>query len=482
MTYVSKLVRFATRRGHRLCRVRQPQERATSSPYLLKSTDAGKTWTIHRRRPAAARHGARIAEDHVDPKLLFCGTEFGLYFTLDGGKKWHRLKNGLPTIAVRDLGIQRSMSDLVIATFGRGFYVLDDYSPLRNAGPHYFDKPAAILPVRDAFLFMPRDQFGGRGKASLGAAFYTASNPPFGATFTYFLKDALPTKKQKRKEAAKGRKSAYPSLDELRAEAEEEEPAVIVTIADADGTPIQVFTGPSGAGVHRVTWDLRLPGPTLPRQAGPRAPDEDFPRRQSNGPLALPGKYQVTISKRVDGVVTRLAGPVDFSVRYVGPKSLSADEWKALAAFQRQALRLERDLNAAMSTAGELANRLEQIKTALDNSPKAPAEARQTVRKLIDQNREIQRKLRGDSFLEARWENTPVSIADRVGTAAAATRTIVDKPTGTEREQLKIARSALDEQSAKLRQLKETDVKQLERLLDKLVAPWTPGRLPPAGK
>ncbi len=238
---------------------------ADFAPYLLKSTDAGKTWTSIAGDLPARGSVLALVEDHIDPKLLFCGTEFGLYFTLDGGSKWHRLKNGLPTIAVRDLGIQRSMNDLVVATFGRGFYVLDDYSALRQASPSSFEKPVAIFPIRDGLLYMPRDQFGGRGKASRGESFYTADNPPFGVHFTYFLKDALPTKKQKRKEAAKGPNPVYPSLAELRAEVEEEEPAILLTIADAEGTPVQIVTGSSGQGVHRITWDLRLPGADLPR-------------------------------------------------------------------------------------------------------------------------------------------------------------------------------------------------------------------------
>ncbi|MBO0699783.1 MAG: hypothetical protein J2P46_15405, partial [Zavarzinella sp.] len=122
---------------------------ADFAPYLLKSTDAGKSWTSIAGDLPARGSVLAFAEDHVNPKLLFCGTEFGLYFTVDGGQKWHRLKSGLPTVAVKDLGIQRAMNDLVVATFGRGFYVFDDYSPLREATSETFEKPATIFPVRD---------------------------------------------------------------------------------------------------------------------------------------------------------------------------------------------------------------------------------------------------------------------------------------------------------------------------------------------
>ncbi|HJZ90584.1 MAG TPA: hypothetical protein VKE40_06895 [Gemmataceae bacterium] len=451
---------------------------ADFAPYVLKSTDAGRTFTSIAGDLPGRGSVLAFAEDHVNPKLLFCGTEFALYFTVDGGEKWHRLKSGLPTIAVKDLVIQRAMNDLVVATFGRGFYVLDDYSPLREARTETFEKPAALFPVRDGFLYMPRDQYGGRGKASQGEAFYSADNPPFGTAITYHLKEALPTKKQARKNAAKGPNPAYPSLDELRAEAEEEEPAILLTISDADGTPLRVLTGPTAAGLHRVTWDLRMPGAALPRRTEPVEADEDPPVITATGPYAVPGKYTVSLAKRVGGTVTPLAGPVEFTVKFVGPQPLPAADLKTLSEFQKQVVRLQRDLNAATATAGELTGRLEQVKQALDQTPTAPAGAREKVRKLIAAHRELVRRLSGDSFLASRWENTSMSIAERVGTAAAATRTILDPPTGTQREQYKIAREQLDQEVVKLRQTAEKDLKDLEQLLDKLGAPWTPGRLP----
>jgi photosystem II stability/assembly factor-like uncharacterized protein len=451
---------------------------ADFTPYLLKSTDAGKTWSSIVSDLPTRGSVLAFVEDHVNAKLLFCGTEFGLYFTVDGGGKWHRLKSDMPTIAVRDLAIQRSMSDLVVATFGRGFYVLDDFSPLRQASSEVFEKPATIFPIRDGFQYPLRDQYGGRGKASLGETLYAAENPPYGAAIAYFLKEALPTRKTKRKEAAKGPNPKYPSLNDLRAEAEEEEPAILLTIADSEGTPLRTLTGASSAGVHRVTWDLRLTGASLSRAPVAVDADEDSPFRQAGGPLAVPGKYQVSLSKRVVGVVTPLAGPVEFNVKYVGPQPLPAEDAKALADFQKQVIRLQRDLTAATGTASDLTARLDQVKQVLDQLPTAPTDAREKVRKLIAAHRLVVRSLTGDSFLQSRNENAPMSIAERVGDAGGATRALTDRPTGTQREQFKIAREELDGVAAKLRQTAEKDLKELEQLLDKLGAPWTPGRLP----
>src|SRR5262249_26122958 len=165
-------------------------------PYLVKSTNRGKTWaSISGNLP---ENGAvyALAEDHVNPKLLFAGTEFGLYFTNIGGEKWVKLNGGLPTIQVRDLAIQRRENDLVLGTFGRGFYVLDDYTPLRTATPEMLKQETALFPVKNALSYIPAAPLGGTGKSFQGEAFFTASNPPFGAVVTYHLKESLRTKNQ----------------------------------------------------------------------------------------------------------------------------------------------------------------------------------------------------------------------------------------------------------------------------------------------
>ena len=105
------------------------------TPYILRSDDYGKSWKSIAGNLPENGPVHSIALDHVDPELIFVGTEFGVFFTRDDGKNWTQLKAGIPTIACRDLEIQRRENDLVVATFGRGFYILDDYTPLRNLDP-----------------------------------------------------------------------------------------------------------------------------------------------------------------------------------------------------------------------------------------------------------------------------------------------------------------------------------------------------------
>src|SRR5258708_7008778 len=167
-------------------------------PYLIKSSDKGKSWvSVSGNLPETGGVYA-IAEDHVNPKLLFAGTEFGLYFTPIGGEKWIKLNGGLPTIQVRDLAIQKHENDLVLGTFGRGIYILDDYSPLRSVTPELMKQESALFTVRTAYSYLPATPLGSAGKGFQGEAFWTAPNPPFGAVVTYNLKDGYRTKRQER--------------------------------------------------------------------------------------------------------------------------------------------------------------------------------------------------------------------------------------------------------------------------------------------
>ena len=121
---------------------------------------------------------------------------------------------------------------------------------------------------------------------------------------------------------------------------------------------------------------------------------------------------------------------------------------------------------------------MDQIKLALDQTPSAPAESREAIRKVIADHRVTLRLLNGDSILQGRFENTPPSITDRVGVANDVLFTAIHKPTGTQREQFKIAREELKVQTDKVRKLLEKDIPEFDKILDRIGAPATPGRLP----
>jgi len=455
-------------------------------PYILKTADRGKGWaSISGNLPDNGAVYA-LAEDPVNPKLLFAGTEYGLYFTTIGGEKWIKLTGGLPTIQVRDLAIQKRENDLVVGTFGRGIYILDDYTPLRGLTPETLKQESAVFPVRNALSYIPAQPLGQNGKGFQGEAFFAAPNPPFGAEITYFLKDALRTKKQARQQrereaARKSETPPYPNADELRAEAEEEAPAIILTVADASGKVVRRFDGPATRGMHRVAWDLRAPAPVIvnppPARAGAGGDEEEggfF--RGPTGALLVPGKYTVTLAKRVDGVVSPLPGSQSFEVSAEGIST--REDRLAKAEFEEKLARLQKALTAAQQSATDARTRLDAIRRAIDATPALPIKLREDATNLEKRLSEINRAIRGDSVLRSRDEPTPESISDRVNSAASTMRLTTGRPTKTALETYQIASDELASEIPKLRRLIETDIRALEKQLDAAGAPPTPGRLP----
>ena len=449
-------------------------------PYLLKTTDAGRTWTsissnLPKNGPVLA-----IAEDHVNPNLLFTGTEFGLWFSIDGGKKWIQLKGGLPTIAVADLNIQKRENDLIVGTFGRGIYILDNYTPLRLLKPEMLRQDAAVFPVKDALMYIQSQPLGGRGKSFQGERYYTADNPPFGATVTWYLKEAIKTKKEKRQEAERdasrrGAPVGWPTRAELRAEEEEEPPALIVTVMDASDNVVRRLNGPVGAGMQRLTWDLRYPAANL---SAPQPPDADFNFDPPSGPLVMPGTYKIQVAQRVDGVVTQLGPAQRFQVTVEGQENMSTADRTALVEFQQKAVRLQRAVSGATQATNALKPRLAAIKRAINETPSLPARLQDEATALERRVNEIQRALSGDSAARRRNMNTPPSINDRVNYVINAQRMSTARPTQTQQNQYSAAAQDFETVLGQLRQLIEVDLSRLEKQLEAAGAPWTPGRIP----
>lgn len=449
-------------------------------PYILKTTDAGRTWTSLSSNLPKNGPVWSIAEDHVNPNLLFVGTEFGLFFSVDGGQKWIQLKGGLPTIAVRDLNIQKRENDLVLGTFGRGIYILDNYTPLRLLKPEMLRQEAAVFPVKDALMYIQSQPLGGRGKSFQGEAFYTADNPPFGATVTWYLKDAIKTRKERRQEAEKeaerkGAPVGWPTREQLLAEEEEEAPAIVVTIMDSGDRVVRRLTGPVTAGIQRLTWDLRYPAANL---SAPPAPDADFDFDPPSGPLVMPGTYKLLVAKRVDGVMTPLGSPQEFQVVVEGQENMPVADRAALVEFQQKAVRLQRAVSGATQAANALRPRLAAIKRAIAETPSLPNRLHEDTMALEKRNNEILRALSGDSAARQRNMNTAASINDRVGYVVGAQRLSTARPTQTQQNQYRAAAQDFEGVLVQLRQLIEVDLARLEKQLEAAGAPWTPGRIP----
>jgi len=449
-------------------------------PYILKSTDAGKTWTSI--KSALPERGSlyAIAEDHVNPNLLFVGTEFGFFFTVDGGAKWVQMKGGLPTIAVRDIAIQKRENDLVLATFGRGFYVLDDYTPLRQINAEMLKKDHALLPVKDALMYV---RSNASFASSQGASFYTAPNPAYGAVFTYYLKEAPKTLRQKRQEAEreaerKKQPFRYATIEELRAETEEEPPALLFTVTDSEGKVVRRISAPATAGVQRVTWDFRYSPPSISATPPQLPPGVTLPEGATFGPqgsLVMPGKYSITMALKVNGITTPLEGSQSFNVMVEGKEKMTPAELLALTEFQRKVSALQRAVNAANDVATQTKARITLLRRAANEAPVANQKLVDDAKALDKKIDEILNELRGG---RENSEIPPPSISSRIGNVAGTIRLSSTKPTQTQIEHFNIADSEFKPVLARLKALVDVEIPKLEKALEDAGAPLTPGRLP----
>ncbi|MEM7052650.1 MAG: glycosyl hydrolase [Acidobacteriota bacterium] len=467
------------------------------APYLLRSDDRGRSWRmingdLPKRGPTWA-----FAEDPVDPDLLFAGTEVGVYFTRDGGEHWIRLQGGMPTISVRSLAIQERETDLVVGTFGRGIYILDDYAALRTVDPEAAAQLFAGRPARAYIEAMP---LGLRGRSFQGDSFYLADNPPFGAVFTYYLKDGLETRREKRRKAEQearegepessdkgkgnGKKKAaeespakvpYPSVDELRAEDREKDPEVILTVRDGDGAVVRRLSGPAGSGFHRVAWNLRYPA-SDPAQLDPR-PTSLF-ATEPRGPMVLPGTYTVELTSWIDGQETALTSAQEFRVIDLEDSPLSASERTAAHDFHRRTADLQRTLQGTLELADETASRLDHLAVALRSTVGIDPSLDQRVHELQNRLADLRIGLEGDPTMGRREMPQRPSVGTRLGRILRGRWGTTSAPTQTQKDSFAIASRQFSALLADLERLIDDDLTALETAAEGADAPWTPSRRP----
>ena len=267
-------------------------------PYVYKSNDGGKSWKNIGDGVPDGSISWRLVQDHVDKNLMFLGTEYGIYVSVNGGNKWVKFSSGLPTISIRDLAIQKRENDLVAATFGRGFYVLDDYSSLRFLSSNSLKSNIVFTP-RKALQYSPIRS----GSSSQGSNTYYAKNPDYGAIFTFYLSDEVSTKKQKRKKIEKELEKSnsdipFPGWDELDAELNQNLPKVIIEIYDDNNNFVDRFSTAYKKGFNRISWDLTKNISTNVSSGSTRS--------YSPSVRVNPGKYSFNVYLSFDGKVNKI--------------------------------------------------------------------------------------------------------------------------------------------------------------------------------
>ncbi|MCX6175284.1 MAG: glycosyl hydrolase [Ignavibacteriales bacterium] len=459
-------------------------ERDDFKPYVIKSDDKGKTWeSISSNLPA---NGAvnTIVEDPINSKLLFVGTEWGVFFTVDGGEKWIQLKAGIPLVKIPDITIQEREKDLVVATFGRGFYVLDDYSPLRTVSKELLDKDAYLFPIKDALMYIPS---GGHG--AQGSNYFRAPNPEYGATFTYYIKDVPKTLKAERKQKEKalfkdGKPIPQPSLDALHEEELEKDSYLIFKIMDETGLVVRKITKSAGSGINRINWDLRYEStsPIVVDKFEPVSSAVSGRRRSSgSGILAMPGKYKISLSMVVRNQEKELFAPTEFNVVPLNNTTIPAKDRSELVAFQKKASELARTAYGAQRVAEDLVKRTESIKQALNNSAAAPFELLTKANQVSDDLDKILITIRGMEGRGASAEENPpaqVTLNSRLSTMLFTSYNTTTNLTKNQKVAYETLYEEIQPIIEKLKKIIDVDLKAIESEMDKLNVPWTPGRMP----
>lgn len=434
------------------------QRQGDFKPYLMKSSDKGKTWSsINGNLPERGTVYC-IRQDHLDANLLFVGTEFGAFFSNDGGKKWFKLA-GLPTIAIYDLDIQKRENDLVAASFGRGFYVLDNYSPLRDLKHINLEKPAHLFPVKDANLFIQSSPLGDWGKASQGAALYAGENPEFGACFSIYLKDSYKTLKQERQEKEKKLEKdkqpvPYPTLEQMHAEENDEEAKLILTIKDLSGKELKRIIKSPSQGIQRVYWNLRMES-TNPIKAN---------LTSSDGFLVSPGDYTLEIHLLKNGKSELLVDKTPFKVKGTNKHALPAKNPEEMIAIRKEVAELNRTISGANRLLKETTEKIELMSAAIKKYPNADLNLLQDLRKIELDLKKCNILMNGDKILAEKEIEFVPSINSRLGTVEYQLYESTTNPTKTQYDNLAIVKEEYEE----FKQIFKTSVDALKVIEDKL--------------
>lgn len=432
-------------------------------PYILKSTNKGKSWRMINGDLPDRLLIWRLVQDHVNKDVLFAATEYGIYFTYNGGTNWVKLKGGVPTISFRDITIQRRENDLVGASFGRGFFVLDDITPIRNFTSAMVSEEATLFPIKDAYWYRPSSRVGSQGDAE-----YIAPNAPFGARFTYFMADKVKSLKDVRK-AKEKKNTDFPGWEALEKEKNQDGPAILLLIKDAAGNMVNTVKGTNKKGFNRVNWRLNYPD-----KRGERLAQEGNGFGGGNI-LATPGTYTVTLVKRVDGVTTTLQGPKEFKVVPMYDGALPRKSFDEMNQFREEVFAFQQDLTATNVMMTRQLKKIAAMKRAA-NKTTAPNDA------LLQQINDarlgllaIEKELRGNPVkgeIGERSNPTP-NAGNRIAFSALSN---TYGPTGTQKASLNRAKNQLQQVKAKLRNVTENTLPDLERRLKQAGAPWIEGQ------
>jgi len=437
-------------------------------PYLLKSTDKGRTWSLMNGNLPKRLLTWRLVQDHIKKDLFFAATENGVYFTANGGGSWSQLKGGLPTIAIRDITIQRRENDLVAASFGRGFYVLDDITPLREFNANVKNEEATLFDVKPAYWYVPK-----QARYAQGSNQYVAKNPDFGAIFTYYLKDSLASMKSVRQLAEKGKTTVpFPGWESLEDEKLQEKPALLLTVKDSKGEVVKIVKGTNKKGYNRVSWALDIADRSGEDLKPPMARENGFNRSI----MVTPGDYTVSLSKLVDGQLVQLGSTKNFKVIPLAEGALKGASFEEIDAFRVLYQVFQQDLKATKTVLIESELKVGAMQRALQKATSPSAELVKKLHEARTMLQEIDEEINGNPAKNEVGELTEPSpnSGGFIGRVALSTSTY--GPTPNHKAAFGVAQAELKTIKTKLNGFVNSQLPSLESDLKDAGAPWIEGQ------
>ncbi|NGP86811.1 VPS10 domain-containing protein [Fodinibius halophilus] len=434
------------------------------NPYLIKSTDRGESWELISDDLPDRHLVWRVIQDHKDKDLLFAGTEFGIFFTVDGGENWQQLKGGVPTISFRDLEIQRDHNDLVGASFGRSFYILDDYSPLREVDDETLSQEAKLFTPRDTYWYIENSVVG-----SMGASHFKADNPPFGTVFTYYLKDSYKSleaqRKKREQDLEKDEDVPFPGWDNLEKEMREQKPKVVITIKNEDGNVVNRVKGPATKGFHRVNWELQYPSKDVVEM-------EETPQGYFGGGfMATPGTYTATLSKVVRGEVTQLSDPVTFEVVPLRDGALEGASNEEVIAFREELEKFQQDLTQTTNSLQDAMNQVGAMQRALSRADQEAPDVYKRLNETRLQLKELNEQMNGSEAKQQVGQlGDEPSARSRLFVGYRALRTTYG-PTEMHKDAIKTGKEELASFKKDLSKFTENVIPELKQAVQQAGAP-----------
>ncbi len=432
------------------------------NPYLFKSTDKGMTWKSISSNIPDRTLVWRMVQDPVKENLLFAATEYGIYTSLNGGTSWQKLP-GTPTISFRDLTIQERESDLVAASFGRGFYILDDYSALREFTSDNLGKEGKLFQPRPAKWFVQRSNIG-----NTGADYYFAKNPEYGAVFTYHLSGEYTTQKAMRQKREKklnkeNKNVPFPGWDALDAEKQELPAQVVLTIEDEEGNVINKVKQKASKGSHRIAWNLE--------HFNPFAISMNGRSRGSGGALATPGSYQATLYIEDNGKISKLDGPISFEVKPIREGVLKGATYAEYNAFRLELTSVLQEINKVQDEFNQSKKKHKALVIALDRSNISPGSIEPKLAELKAALAAIEQMLNGSSSRDEIGERNPSGVQRYLYNAFNGMDNSYG-PTEVHKKSLSTAQSMLVKVQQQVDAITEKTIPEIEAALKKAEAPY----------